>query len=416
MSHAKIAELLPWYVNGTLPMGERQSAALEVASCDACAAEVDELAKIQTAMLELEATAPEPNERGLARALDAIDKEEERKRLGHPWFGWWWSLTPWRRALVVSSALGALVVFGIFITPKPAPESLASYGSTNGSTPIAIERLTQANAPASVSGGAVSANAAGSANVLAERDAGAPVPAAAAKTAQAQLQSSLQSTGQVARTAGMSLIVPDVEKAISSVSATARSQGGEMLSLDDETPTQPGVVHTAHVEIGVPQLRFESTLDALGKIGGVQSRSVGAEDVSTQIVDGQARLRNLRSTESDLLKIMSRAGKIDDVLAVENQVSATREQIEQLDGEVQALQHRVAMSTVTVDLQDEAPARSVTVGIGAQLASSWAAALGSVKAFTVEIIGALLWIVAYGPYVLGVALAGGIVAASRRRY
>ncbi|HET9343823.1 MAG TPA: DUF4349 domain-containing protein [Candidatus Eremiobacteraceae bacterium] len=401
MSHAKIAELLPWYVNGTLPMGERQSAALEVASCDACAAEVDELAKIQTAMLELEATAPEPSGRGLARALDAIEKEEERKRLGHPWFGWWWSLTPWRRALVVSSALGALVVFGIFITPKPAPESLASYGSTNGSTPIALERI----APASYA-----------ANAVVGRDAGAPAPAAAAKTGQAQLEPSMQSTGQVARTAGMSLIVPDVEKAIGSVSATARAEGGEMLSLDDETPTQPGVVHTAHVEIGVPQLRFESTLDALGKIGGVQSRSVGAEDVSTQIVDGQARLRNLRSTESDLLKIMSRAGKIDDVLAVENQVSSTREQIEQLDAEVQALQHRVAMSTVTVDLQDEAPARSVSVGIGAQLASSWAAALGSVKAFTIAIVGALLWIVAYGPYVLGVALAGGIVAASRRRF
>ncbi|HZW76625.1 MAG TPA: DUF4349 domain-containing protein, partial [Caldimonas sp.] len=239
---------------------------------------------------------------------------------------------------------------------------------------------------------------------------------AAPKTEFHQLYSTLQSTSQIARTAGMSLIVPDVERAIANVSATARAQGGEMLSLDDETPTQPGVLHTAHVEIAVPELRFEPTLDALGKLGGVQSRSVGAEDVSTQIVDGQARLRNLRSTESDLLKIMSRAGKIDDVLAVESQVSATREQIEQLDAEVQALQHRVAMSTVTVDLQDEAPAHSASVGVGAQIASSWAAALGSVKAFTVAIIGGLLWIVAYGPYVLGIALAGGIVAASRRRF
>lgn len=411
MSHAKIAELLPWYVNGTLPMGERQSAALEVASCDACAAEVDELSKIQTALLELEATAPEPNERGLARALDSIEREEERKRLGHPWFGWWWSLTPWRRALAVSSALGALVVLGIIITPRTPGDVVATtYGSSDGSTPITLERIAPppGSAARSVSTGAAATNAL--------TDAGAPAPAAAAKTAQAQNQPSLQNTGEIARTAGMSLIVPDVERAIASVSATARSQGGEMLSLDDETPTQPGVLHTAHVEIGVPQLRFESTLAALGKLGGVRSRSVGAEDVSTQIVDGQARLRNLRSTESDLLKIMSRAGKIDDVLAVENQVSATREQIEQLDAEVQALQHRVAMSTVAVDLQDEAPARSASVGIGAQLASSWAAAVGSVKSFTVEIIGALLWIVAYGPYVLGVALAGGIVAASRRRF
>ena len=403
MSHAKIAELLPWYVNGTLPMGERQSAALEVASCDTCAAEVDELAKIQTAMLELEATAPEPSERGIARALDAIEEEEERKRLGHPWFGWWWSLTPFRRALVVSSALGALVLFGIFITPRPAAETVSSaYGSANGSTPIALEHIVP------------SAESVTQHQMIApSRDVGT---AAVAKSEPEQLQATLENTGQIARTAGMSLIVPDVERAISSVSATARAQGGEMLSLDDETPTQPGVLHTAHVEIGVPELRFEPTLDALGKLGGVQSRSVGAEDVSTQIVDGQARLRNLRSTESDLLKIMSRAGKIDDVLAVENQVSATREQIEQLDAEVQALEHRVAMSTVTVDLQDEAPARSASVGIGAQIASSWAAALGSVKGFTVAIIGALLWIVAYGPYVLGIALAGGIVAASRRRF
>jgi hypothetical protein len=410
MSHAKIAELLPWYVNGTLPMGERQSAALEVASCDACAAEVDELAKIQTAMLELEATAPEPSEHGLARALAAIDKEEERKRLGHPWFGWWWSLNPFRRALVVSSALGALVLFGIFVTPRPAVETASStYGSANGSTPITLERLTTQNDV-----GAQNAASTSSAGTV--RDAVAPAPGAVAKTSFGQIEPTLQNTGQIARTAGMSLIVPDVERAISSVSATARAQGGEMLSLDDETPTQPGVLHTAHVEIAVPELRFEPTLAALGKLGGVQSRSVGAEDVSTQIVDGQARLRNLRSTESDLLKIMSRAGKIDDVLAVENQVSATREQIEQLDAEVQALQHRVAMSTVAVDLQDEAPAPSASVGIGAQIASSWAAALGSVKAFTVAIIGGLLWIVAYGPYVLGIALAGGIVAASRRRF
>lgn len=402
MSHAKIAELLPWYVNGTLPMGERQSAALEVASCDACAAEVDELAKIQTAMLELEATAPEPTGRGIARALDTIEKEEERRRLGHPWFGWWWSLTPFRRALVVSSALGALVVFGIIVTPRPAMQSVSSaYGSSNGSTPITLERIAQSNVPATES-------------QLANRDAAAG--GAVAKTAPSQIQPTLQNTSQIARTAGMSIIVPDVERAIANVSATARAQGGEMLSLDDETPTQPGVLHTAHVEIGVPELRFEPTLDALGKLGGVQSRSVGAEDVSTQIVDGQARLRNLRSTESDLLKIMSRTGKIGDVLAVENQVSATREQIEQLDAEVQALQHRVAMSTVTVDLQDEAPARSASVGIGAQIASSWAAALSSVKGFTAAIVGGLLWIVAYGPYVLGIGLAGGIVAATRRRY
>ena len=149
--------------------------------------------------------------------------------------------------------------------------------------------------------------------------------------------------------------------------------------------------------------------------GGLQVRTVSAENVATQIVDSQARLRNLRSTESDLLRIMSRSGKIEDVLAVENQVSATREQIEQLDGEVQALKHRVAMSTVTVELQDSVATASVDVGIGTQLRDSWNAALHAMKGFTIVLVGALLWLVAFGPYIVGVALVGGLMALRWRR-
>jgi anti-sigma factor RsiW len=103
MNHPKIAELLPWYVNGTLGLGDRQAAALEVASCDECAKDVEEFTKVQAAMLELEAEAPEPNEYAFARALSAVEEEEKKKRLGHPWTGWWWALTPFRRATVVSS-------------------------------------------------------------------------------------------------------------------------------------------------------------------------------------------------------------------------------------------------------------------------------------------------------------------------
>lgn len=399
MSHAKIAELLPWYVNGTLGMGERQAAALEVASCDACAAEVDGLSKIQTAILELEATAPEPDEHGLARALDAVEREEERKRLGHPWFGWWWTLTPFGRVLVVSGVLGAVVAFGIFVSPKPA---LAPAGGalSGDSTPIALEHLT--GATSTLRAAETPAHAGGS-------------PALSAR-ASSGVQPSLQDADAVARTADMSIIVPDVERAVARVSATARADGGIVLSLDDETPTQPGARRSARIEIGVPDLRFEPALDALGRIGGVQSRSVGAQDVASQIVDGQARLRNLRSTEHDLLKIMARAGTIADVLAVESQVSTTREQIERLDADVQALKHEVAMSTISVDLEGEMPAPAAALGMRAQLASTWAAAVDSMKAFTLAIVGALLWLIAYGPYVLGVALAGGIVAATRKRY
>jgi hypothetical protein len=398
MSHSKISELLPWYVNGSLDIGDRQAAALEVASCDECGKDVEELTKLQASMLELEALAPEPSEYGLTRALAAVEAEEEKKRLGHPWFGWWWALTPFRRAFTVSTVIGALVVLGIFVAPKHevVPQS---FGMTESATPVSLDEVA-------LSGAASRSKAVGSAPV--------PMPANE-RAALTSSVPSLRADTQIARTGSVSLLVPDVEAAIAKITAAAQMQGGEVLSLNDQTPSQPGERHTAQVQIGVPVSRFDATIAALGRFGGLQSRSVSAENVATQIVDAQARLRNLRSTESDLLNIMSRAGKIDEVLAVENQVSATREQIEQLDGEVQALKHRVAMSTVTIDLEDEVAATAVEVGVGPQLRDSWNSALRSVRNFTVALVGGILWGVAYGPYVLALALAGGLVAMRWRR-
>lgn len=395
MSHTKVAELLPWYVNGTLDLGDRQSAALEVASCDSCATDVDELTRIQAAIMELEAMAPEPSERGLARALEAVEVEEEKKRLGHPWLGWWWALTPFPRAFVVSAALGALVAFGIVVAPKPVMQP-AAY-DTGAATPITLESTPRQ----------VGAARSESVNGVAQIAMNAKTNAAATQT--------MLGAPQIARTGSVNLIVPDVEKSISRIGAVARSLGGEVLSLDDHTPDQLGDRHTAQVEIGVPIGRFDDAIDAIGGIGALRSRSVSAENVASQIVDAQARLRDLHSTESDLLRIMARAGKIDDVLSVENQVTETRGEIEELDGQVQALQHRVAMATVDVALQDETAAAPAEIGIGAQLRDTWAAAVKSMQNFTVAVVSAALWAVAYAPYVLGISLVGGLVAAQRRR-
>ena len=397
MSHTKISELLPWYVNGSLDLGERQEAALEAASCDECAKDVDDLTKIQAALLELDAVAPEPSEHGLTRALAAVEEEEEKKRLGHPWFGWWWAMTPFRRALAVSSALGALVILGIFVAPKHALAPAAVTGEPT--TPITMDEVALSNT-------ALRDKVAGSAPV--------PLPASARAAVEAGVPA-LSDATQIARTGSVSLLVPDVEAAIAKITDAARLQGGEVLSLNDRTPSQPGERHTAQLQVGVPVSRFDATVVALAALGGLQGRSVSAENVATQIVDAQARLRNLRSTETDLLHIMNRAGKIDDVLAVENQVSATREQIEQLDGELAALKHRVAIAMVTVDLEDEAPAVTADVGIGAQLRDSWSAALRSVGVFTAVLVGGILWGVAYAPYVVGIALVGGLIAMRWRR-
>ena len=402
MNHPRTSELLPWYVNGTLDVGDRQAAALEVASCDECAEELDALTRVQAAVLELDAAAPEPDAGAFARALAAVEEEERKRRLGHPWFGWWWALTPFRRAIAVSAALGVAVLAIFIAVPKRDVVAPAAV-SDQYATPIALEDLR------GTSNGMLSA----------AKSATAPSESAVAPSASAVAPSANAvppDTGvRLARTGGMRLIVGNVETALSSMMAIARSQSGAVLSLEDQTPARPGDLHTAHLELLVPEDRFDATAALVGKLGAVESRTVNATNVAAQIVDARARLRNLQHAEADYLKIMDRAGSIGDVLSVENQVSATREQIEQLEGEVSGLQHQIAFADISIDVADESAVSPVQPSALAQLRSTWIAALHSVGEFSLVLLGGLLWGAAYAPYVLGAALIVGLVSMRFRR-
>ena len=65
-------------------------------------------------------------------------------------------------------------------------------------------------------------------------------------------------------------------------------------------------------------------------------------------VDLDARLTNLRATEQALLAIMNKADKITDILAVQEQLTAVRGQIEELQAQRNGIGDQAAYSTLTV--------------------------------------------------------------------
>jgi hypothetical protein len=67
-----------------------------------------------------------------------------------------------------------------------------------------------------------------------------------------------------------------------------------------------------------------------------------------QLVDLEARLRNLRASEAALLELMSRATTVSDVLAVQTQLTAVRSDIESYDAQRAAIADQVAMTTISV--------------------------------------------------------------------
>ena len=166
---------------------------------------------------------------------------------------------------------------------------------------------------------------------------------------------------------------PPVRSSSAPASWTCRSRTSRRRSAPPRAPsprsaaTWPGRNRSgdadrasASVTFRIPAARWSDALDALRKLGTkVLGEQTSSQEVTSQVVDLGARLANLRVTETALQAIMDKATKIPDVLAVQEQLTTVRQQIEELSAQKQTLENQAALSTLTVNLTPP-PAVAVT--------------------------------------------------------
>jgi chromosome segregation ATPase len=104
----------------------------------------------------------------------------------------------------------------------------------------------------------------------------------------------------------------------------------------------------------VPASELPAAISALKNLGHLESESQSGEEVTQQHADLVARLKNASETETRLQAILQqRTGKVADVLAVEQEIARVRGEIEQMQAEQKALEHRVDFSTIELNLTEE---------------------------------------------------------------
>jgi len=157
-------------------------------------------------------------------------------------------------------------------------------------------------------------------------------------------------------TARLSLKVANVDSAIDSINSIAQDLGGDVagISTSREGGRKAGVI-----TVRVPQEDFHTAIRTIENLGQAESKEVRGEDVTEKYVDLSARLSNLEKQEQRLKEILAIATTVEDVLKVESELNKVRLQIEQLTGQIQYLENRVELATITVLLGEEAPWISV---------------------------------------------------------
>lgn len=181
---------------------------------------------------------------------------------------------------------------------------------------------------------------------------GAPFPGGAGGGGAGPPQYLRPSAPMIARTAGLTLLSRDFDKARVSIEAVVRQHGGYAANLT--VSARVGAARYLTATFRLPATELDRALAELKKLARVEQESQGGEEVTQPYVDLLARLSNARNTEQRLNEILrQRAGKVPDVLAVEREIARVREEIERMEAERKSLENRVQFATLQLELREE---------------------------------------------------------------
>lgn len=162
--------------------------------------------------------------------------------------------------------------------------------------------------------------------------------------------SSAVSDPLIVRTAQISLVVEDVSRSVDTIASLAKANGGFVVTS--------GVFHNGerlfgNISIRVAVESFDATIQALRQMAvEVTSETTSSKDVTEEYVDLQAKLRNLQATEQQLLRLMEKAEKVEDILAIQRELTQVRGEIEQTQGRIQFLERTSSTSLIDISLQE----------------------------------------------------------------
>jgi len=159
-------------------------------------------------------------------------------------------------------------------------------------------------------------------------------------------------THKLIRNAALEIEVEYFENALETITTVAGEEQGYVNTQNSERGANGKLQGEIVVKILPANLdRFLLKLRALGEM---KNQTLGTEDVTKAYFDTDARIRNSKRTEEQLLDILKKnTNRVSDLLQVEKELARVREQIEQMQGQLKYYDALVAYATVTISLREK---------------------------------------------------------------
>lgn len=207
---------------------------------------------------------------------------------------------------------------------------------------------------------------------------------------------------KIIKTGELQLQTKDFKKSVEDIISKVQSlkgyvqssnvQGNNIYNKDSNT-------RSASIVVRIPQKHFDSFINESSEFGNVVYTTSNSDDITSQYVDTEIRLKSLKTRHERLLVLLKQSGSLKDLFTIEQELGDVTYEIEKLSGELKQYDQLVDMSTITIQIQEvyKIEETKPVITFGDKIVSTFKTSIEGLKHLLQEIV---LVIVALIPFLI----------------
>ena len=204
--------------------------------------------------------------------------------------------------------------------------------------------------------------------------------------------------------ARVELVTEDLNKLESGLLRIIEMQGAYIA--DSDRSGASGETRHGNWKVRVPVDAYDAFVRGVIGLGELVSTRANSQDVSAEYYDLDARQAAKKVEEARLLKhLADSTGRLDEILAVERELSRVRSEIEQMQGRLAVLSNQTSLATVTVtasEIKGYIPPQAPT--LGQKVARTFAGSVDSLKTRGEAVLLATVALIPWIPLMIPTAI------------
>lgn len=190
---------------------------------------------------------------------------------------------------------------------------------------------------------------------------------------------------KIIKTADLAFETANLDETAAHIHNAAKQFNG-LIQHDSENKDSYRLTH--NITVRIPSKDFEGFIAEISKgVTYFDRKEISAQDVTDEYIDLEARIKAKKTLEARYLELLKKAAKVSEMLEIEKELSAIREEIESQEGRLRYLKSKVSLSTVNIGFYKTTEVQEgATVSYGGKMWNAVKSGFNGISSFFIGVL------------------------------